>query len=130
MRGTSVSKWNPGRVSIGLGQRRPSAPDVLVLAELQHIGPGPLQLSRAQRAHSCENHGSLFMVLFRLLSLAGWERAKRQAAAVVGAAVFLVHPIATESVSYIAGRSESLAALFMLLTYVVFLGRYPEAISW
>lgn len=76
------------------------------------------------------NTGLVFMVLFRLLSLAGWERAKRQAAAVVGAAVFLVHPIATESVSYIAGRSESLAALFMLLTYVVFLGRYPEAISW
>src|ERR1039458_10822608 len=75
------------------------------------------------------NTGLVFMVLFRLLSLAGWERAKRQAAAVVGAAVFLVHPIATESVSYIAGRSESLAALFMLLTYVVFLGRYPEAIS-
>lgn len=76
------------------------------------------------------NTGLVFMVLFRLLSLAAWDRAKRQAAAIIGATVFLIHPLATESVSYIAGRSESLAALFMLLAYVVFLDRYPEAISW
>jgi hypothetical protein len=76
------------------------------------------------------NSGLVYMVLFRLLSLAGWDSAKRQVAAVVGGTVFLIHPLATESVSYIAGRSESLAAFFMLLTYVVFLGRYPAAISW
>ena len=76
------------------------------------------------------NTGLVYVVLFRLLALAGWERAKRQRAAIIGAAVFLVHPLATESVSYISGRSESLAAVFMLLTYVVFLGRYPEALSW
>src|ERR1035438_1010755 len=75
------------------------------------------------------NTGLVYVVLFRLLALAGWERAKRQRAAIIGAAVFLVHPLATESVSYISGRSESLAALFILLTYVVFLGRYPEALS-
>jgi len=51
-------------------------------------------------------------------------------AAVAGAAVFLIHPLQTESVSYIAGRSESLAAMFVLLAYMVFLYRRHEAISW
>ena len=48
----------------------------------------------------------------------------------IGAAVFLIHPLQTESVSYVAGRSESLAAFFVLLAYVVFLYRRQEAISW
>ena len=72
----------------------------------------------------------VFLVLYRLLQLAGWVNAKRTAAAMAGAAVFLVHPLQTESVSYIAGRSESLAALFVMLAYLVFLYRRHECISW
>ena len=76
------------------------------------------------------NTGLVFIVLFRLLSLSGWCRSKGHAAAVLGATVFLIHPLATESVSYIAGRSETLAAMFMLLAYVVFLGGNSEPLSW
>src|SRR5258708_9178212 len=76
------------------------------------------------------NTSLVFMVLLRLLSLAGWCRSKGYAAAVLGATVFLIHPLATESVSYIAGRSDSRAALFMLLAYVVFLGGSSEPLSW
>ena len=76
------------------------------------------------------NTGLVFMVLLRLLSLSGWCISKAYAAAVLGATVFLIHPLATESVSYIAGRSEALAALFMLLAYVVFLGGNSEPLSW
>jgi hypothetical protein len=77
------------------------------------------------------NTGLVFLVLSRLLSLSGGmsPRAVR-VASVIGAAVFLVHPLQTESVSYIAGRSESLAAMFVLLAYVVFLYRRQETISW
>ncbi|MFN0103614.1 MAG: tetratricopeptide repeat protein [Bryobacteraceae bacterium] len=46
------------------------------------------------------------------------------------AAVFLVHPLQTESVSYIAGRSESLSAFFFLAAYVVFLRRPEGAVTW
>jgi tetratricopeptide (TPR) repeat protein len=71
----------------------------------------------------------VFLALSRLLALSGWtERIAQTAAA--GALVFLIHPLQTESVSYIAGRSESLAAFFMLLAYVVFLYRRKESISW
>src|SRR5260370_11012878 len=72
----------------------------------------------------------VFVVLLRLLSLAGWCRSKGYAAAVLCATVFLIHPLATESVSYVAGRSDNLAALFVLLAYVVFLGGNSEPLSW
>jgi tetratricopeptide (TPR) repeat protein len=76
------------------------------------------------------NTGLVFVVLLRLLWLAGWTVAKRHSAAMLGAAVFLIHPLATESVSYVAGRSESLAALLLLLAYAAFLDGYAEPISW
>ncbi|MEO6758535.1 MAG: hypothetical protein ABIO24_03705, partial [Saprospiraceae bacterium] len=50
--------------------------------------------------------------------------------AVFLAGIFLVHPLQTESVSYIAGRSESLCALFFLGAYATFLARSPAPISW
>jgi tetratricopeptide (TPR) repeat protein len=77
------------------------------------------------------NTGLVFLVLCRLLIMSGGVtlRAAR-ISAVAGAAVFLIHPLQTESVSYIAGRSESLAAMFILLAYIVFLYRRQEAISW
>jgi len=46
------------------------------------------------------------------------------------AAVFLLHPIQTESVAYIAGRSESLSVLFFLAAFAVFLYRRSPAVSW
>ncbi|HXM41586.1 MAG TPA: hypothetical protein VN924_10060 [Bryobacteraceae bacterium] len=77
------------------------------------------------------NTGLVFLVLSRLLTMSGVMRARSvRAASLIGAAVFLIHPLQTESVSYIAGRSESLAALFVLLAYVVFLYRRREVVSW
>jgi tetratricopeptide (TPR) repeat protein len=46
------------------------------------------------------------------------------------AAVFLLHPIQTESVSYIAGRSETLSVFFFLAAFAVFLYRRAPAVSW
>jgi protein O-mannosyl-transferase len=76
------------------------------------------------------NTALVFLVLLRILQSAGWIRRKSRVASAIGAFVFAIHPLQTESVSYIAGRSESLAALFLLLAYVVFLYRRKEAISW
>jgi tetratricopeptide (TPR) repeat protein len=76
------------------------------------------------------NTGLVFLVLCRLLTSAGWAERKAAAASVAGALTFAFHPLQTESVSYVAGRSESLASLFLLLAYVVFLYRREEAISW
>jgi tetratricopeptide (TPR) repeat protein len=46
------------------------------------------------------------------------------------AAIFLLHPIQTEAVSYIAGRSECLSVFFLLAAFSVFLYRRSTAVSW
>lgn len=44
--------------------------------------------------------------------------------------VFLFHPLQTESVAYVAGRSESLSGMLTLAALVLFLYRGKEAIGW
>ena len=46
------------------------------------------------------------------------------------AALFLLHPVQTESVSYISGRAYSLSALFFLAAFTLFLERRTEGLSW
>jgi len=72
----------------------------------------------------------VFLILLRIFTWTGWTGKQSRIAALIGAAIFLVHPLQTESVSYIAGRSESLAASFVLASYAVFLYRRAPAISW
>jgi tetratricopeptide (TPR) repeat protein len=45
-------------------------------------------------------------------------------------ALFLVHPLQTEAVAYVASRSDVLSTLFYYASYCVFLYRRTEAISW
>ncbi len=56
---------------------------------------------------------SLFLLIQAL-----FENAKL---ALLTALLFVVHPLHTEAVSYIAGRADSLAALFMFLTYLFYI---------
>lgn len=72
----------------------------------------------------------VLLVLRRLLQQAGWSGRERRVAGWAGALLFLVHPLQTESVSYIAGRSESLASFFLLLAYAVYLYNRNESITW
>jgi tetratricopeptide (TPR) repeat protein len=79
--------------------------------------------------HGC-NSALVFLILLRLLTQAGWAQRRTLVASIIGTLVFSIHPLQTESVSYIAGRSESLASLFLLLAYAAFLYRRHAAISW
>ncbi len=45
-------------------------------------------------------------------------------------ALFLVHPLQTESVAYVASRSDVLSTLFYYGAYCVFLYRRTESITW
>jgi tetratricopeptide (TPR) repeat protein len=47
-----------------------------------------------------------------------------------GAAVFLLHPLQTESVAYMAGRSELLVAFFLLLALLAFLRAGRAGWKW
>jgi tetratricopeptide (TPR) repeat protein len=72
----------------------------------------------------------VFLVIRRLLEWAQAEKPTRALFAAFGAALFLLHPLQTESVAYISGRSESLCGMFACAAFAVFLYRRSPAISW
>jgi len=69
-----------------------------------------------------------FFIVRKLLRLANAPYVNLLAG--FAAAVFLLHPVQTEAVAYIAGRSDSLSTLFVFSAFTVFLYRREPAISW
>ena len=72
----------------------------------------------------------VFLVIRRLMEWAGAGESSRTPLAVFGALLFLLHPLQTESVAYISGRSESLCGMFGCASLAAFLYRRSAAISW
>ncbi len=72
----------------------------------------------------------IYLVLRKLLDWAATGKWAREITAVFCAGLFWFHPLQTESVSYIASRSETLSVFFLLAAYTVFLYRKSTAISW
>ncbi|HYO83160.1 MAG TPA: hypothetical protein VES20_17265, partial [Bryobacteraceae bacterium] len=69
-------------------------------------------------------------VLWRILQWTNARRGRRQLLTAVGAGAFLLHPLQSESVAYIAGRSESLSALWCLAAWATMLYRPTDVLSW
>jgi len=78
----------------------------------------------------CAASGVMFLVVRRLLEWSGLEKARVNLMAGFAAAIFLLHPVQTESVAYLAGRSEALSVLLFLSAYAIFLYRRNAAASW
>ena len=57
------------------------------------------------------------------------ERSRVFVAAVLASTIFLLHPLQTESVSYVAGRSELLSATFVLLVWLVYVKRIGRPVT-
>jgi tetratricopeptide (TPR) repeat protein len=72
----------------------------------------------------------IFLVIRRLLEWAGVNQSSRIPFAAFGALLFLLHPLQTESVAYISGRSESLCGMFGCASFAAFLYRRSSAITW
>ena len=70
------------------------------------------------------------LIAARLLSWAGVAGRMRAALAVFCGALFLLHPLQTESVAYVASRSEVLSVMFYYAAFTVFLYRATESITW
>ncbi len=68
------------------------------------------------------NGGLIFLAVRKLLEKAAAARTwTRESVALFAVGLFLLHPIQTEAVSYIASRSETLSVCFFLAAFVVFL---------
>lgn len=71
----------------------------------------------------------LFFIYDRILEIcppSAFAAANRRWWAVGGAAIFLVHPLQTESVDYIAGRSELISGFFFFAAWLVFLRNFEK----
>jgi hypothetical protein len=71
----------------------------------------------------------IFLAVRKILSWASLEQVRTRILSFFAAGLFLLHPAQTESVSYIASRSETLSVFFVLAAFVVFLYRGTAALS-
>jgi len=72
----------------------------------------------------------VFLAAEKLLAMSGEEGARRRLFAGFVAGLFLWHPLQTESVAYVASRSEALSGMFFYAALALFLRRRSAAISW
>lgn len=75
--------------------------------------------------------GSLVITLIaaRLLELAGTTGRARSVLSVIAGGLFLLHPLQTESVAYVASRSEVLSVLLYMSAFAIFLYRRTDSIT-
>jgi protein O-mannosyl-transferase len=71
----------------------------------------------------------ILLAVRRVLNWAQIEKWKAAVLSIFAAGLFLLHPLQTESVSYIASRSETLSVFWVLAAFVVFLYRQGDTIS-
>ncbi len=69
------------------------------------------------------------LIVRRFLVFVREEHRVREVLSIFAGMLFLLHPVQTESVAYIAGRSESLSILFVLSAVAVFLYRETRSIT-
>jgi protein O-mannosyl-transferase len=72
----------------------------------------------------------VFILLLRILRLQSIDTRKAIFPAGIASILFLVHPLQTEAVGYIAGRSELLAAFFVVAALAVYSNPASTTISW
>lgn len=73
--------------------------------------------------------GVVTLVAWRLLELAAVAGRARSALSVFAGGLFLLHPLQTESVAYVASRSEVLSVLLYYAAFAVFLYRRAESMT-
>src|SRR5262245_10081687 len=72
----------------------------------------------------------IFLLGERIFGLAGLDALRSRQYATLAAAFFLVHPVQTESVTYISSRSELLSTFFYLLGFLIYVFWPTEKIGF
>lgn len=72
----------------------------------------------------------IFLIVRKVLTWSGAAGRTRELLAGFAAGLFLLHPLQTESVSYVAGRSETLSVFFFLAAFTVFVYRRDTSASF
>jgi tetratricopeptide (TPR) repeat protein len=72
----------------------------------------------------------IFFIVRKIQDFAGVERRRCDVLAVFAGALFLLHPVNSESVGYVASRSENLSILFFFGALALFLYRREPPVTW
>ncbi len=72
----------------------------------------------------------IYFIVRRLVEWGGVEPGMRTPLAGFCALLFLLHPVESEAVAYLAGRSESLSSTMVFAAFAVFLYAKPGGITW
>ncbi len=72
----------------------------------------------------------VWLIVLKILEWAGVDRTQRAILAIFSGLLFLLHPLQTESVTYVASRSENQSVFFFFAAFTVFLYRRSIAVSW
>src|SRR2546426_1383983 len=75
-------------------------------------------------------NGALIYVIAKHIFSTAFRRDLSNSFATLAAIFFLVHPVQTESVTYVSSRSELLSTLFYMLALLLFVRRRPEKIDF
>jgi tetratricopeptide (TPR) repeat protein len=75
------------------------------------------------------NTALVFLIMRRIASWVEVDAWKLNILSLFAATLFLLHPVQTEAVSYITGRSDVLSSLLMLAALFVFAYRHPRPVS-
>jgi protein O-mannosyl-transferase len=72
----------------------------------------------------------VFLIVRKVLGFAQVEHKRRDVLAVFAGALFLLHPVNSESVAYVASRSENFSILFFFGGLALYLYRRTAEITW
>lgn len=103
---------------------------ISLLAQYRWHGLDPFPFHLANWLLHAVNALLLLRILRAYARLGGLAQPHDLIAASFGAGVFLLHPLNTEAVSYIASRSEVLSILFGFLAWRLFLHARQPRLSW
>jgi protein O-mannosyl-transferase len=78
----------------------------------------------------CITSGIVFLIVRRFLEWSAVETQKRNLLAVFCGLLFLLHPVQSEAVAYLAGRSEALSVMLVFAAFAVFLYRREQQVGW
>jgi len=119
-RGLELFLQSPPPLSVLVQRGARLITNLSFLAEARLAGLNPQSFHLTNLVLHLVNGSLVHLILTALLQRRGPLGAAERFAAAAGAGLFLLHPLATESVAYISSRSELLCALFAYLAFLLF----------
>lgn len=124
---------DPGFLENGIPSLSPTARPLQQFTfwlNLKFFGIEPFSYHFVNLLFHFTNSILMFAAIRKLLEYANESSPLRDWIAACAAALFLLHPANTESVAYVAGRSESFSLMWFLSSYTLFLYKRRGGIEW